>query len=86
MKLTVQTLKNAEPSTKSRKLFAGGGLYLGVTPKRQKWWRLKHRFFGREKRISLGVFPEVTHKEARDRRYDVGAHGQQAARCIPWPH
>ena len=69
MNLTVHAIKNAKPSTKTRKLFDGGGLYLEVSPKGRKWWRLKYRFGGKEKRLALGVYPDVSLKEARDRRY-----------------
>ncbi len=34
-------------------MFDGGGLYLEVAPSGGKWWRLKYRFAGKEKRISL---------------------------------
>jgi integrase len=71
MKLTVQTVKNAKPATKTRKLFDGGGLFLEVSPKGRKWWRLKYRFGGKEKKLALGVYPDVTLKEARDRRYEA---------------
>lgn len=50
------------------RLFDGGGLYLELAPAGGKWWRLKYRFLGKEKRISLGVYPHVTLKDARDRR------------------
>ena len=39
-----------------------------VSPAGGKWWRLKYRFGGKEKRLSLGVYPEVSLKEARSRR------------------
>jgi len=47
----------SEPSIahKSYRMFDGGGLYLEVDPSGGKWWRLKYRFDGKEKRISLGV-------------------------------
>jgi integrase len=41
---------------------------LEVSPAGGKWWRLKYRFEGKEKRLSLGVYPYVGLKEARDRR------------------
>ena len=56
---------------KTQRLFDGAGLYLEVSPKGGKWWRLKYRYAGKEKRISLGVYPDVTLKEARDRRYQA---------------
>src|SRR4029077_2869414 len=39
-----------------------------ISPTGGKWWRLKYRFDGREKRLSLGVYPDVSLKDARDRR------------------
>jgi hypothetical protein len=53
------------------KLFDGGGLYLEVAPAGGKWWRLKYRIAGKEKRLSLGVYPDVGLKLARDRRDDA---------------
>ena len=46
-------------------------MYLEVAPSGGKWWRFKYRFAGKEKRISLGVYPDVVLKEARDRRDDA---------------
>jgi hypothetical protein len=46
-------------------------LYLEVAPSGGKWWRLKYRFGGKEKRLSLGVYPDVGLKLARDRRDDA---------------
>ena len=39
-----------------------------LSPKGGKWWRLKYRFGGKEKRLYLGVYPDVSLKSARDRR------------------
>ena len=50
------------------KLFDERGLYLEVSPSGGRWWRLKYRYEGKEKRLSLGVFPDVSLKDARDRR------------------
>ncbi len=71
MPLTDTTVRNAKPADKSRKLFDKGGLYVEVAPSGGKWWRLKYRFAGKEKRLSLGTYPEVTLKEARERRDDA---------------
>jgi len=68
MPLTNTAIRNAKPADKTRKLFDGGGLYLEVTPSGGKWWRLKYRYGGKEKRLSLGVCPEVSLKDARNRR------------------
>lgn len=57
--LTDLELKNAKPRGKPYKLFDGGGLYLEVAPAGGKWWRLKYRHSGKEKRLSLGTYPET---------------------------
>ena len=68
MPLTDTAIQNAKPSTKTVKLFDERGLYLEISPAGGKWWRLKYRFDGKEKRLSLGVYPDVSLKDARDRR------------------
>lgn len=68
MPLTDTTIRNAKPGEKPVKLFDERGLYLELSPAGGKWWRLKYRFNGKEKRLSLGVYPDVSLKEARDRR------------------
>lgn len=64
----------AKPGKKTKRLFDGGGLYLELAPGGGKWWRLKYRIAGREKRISLGVYPEVSLKEARKKRDEARKH------------
>ena len=71
MPLTVTEIKNTKPRDKTYRLFDGGGMYLEVSPKGGKWWRLKYRFNGKEKRLSLGVYPEISLKDARERRTDA---------------
>lgn len=71
MTLTDKEVKNAKPSTKPVRLFDGGGLYLEIAPSGGKWWRFKYRFGGKEKRLSVGVYPDVPLKVARDRRDDA---------------
>ena len=71
MPLTDTTVRNTKPTNKTLKKFDSGGLYLEVSPNGGKWWRLKYRFHGKEKRISLGVYPDVSLKVARDRRGDA---------------
>ena len=68
MPLTETAIRKAKPAAKTRKLFDGQGLYLEISPNGGKWWRLKYRFNDKEKRLSLGVYPEVGLKDARDRR------------------
>ncbi len=67
MPLTDTAIRNAEPGEKPVKLFDERGLYLEISPIGGKWWRLKYHFDGKEKRLSLGVYPDVGLKDARDR-------------------
>lgn len=68
MKLTDTACKSAKAAEKPYKRFDGGGLYLEVMPNGNKLWRLKYRFLGKEKRISLGTYPIVSLAEAREGR------------------
>ncbi|KER81517.1 tyrosine-type recombinase/integrase [Xanthomonas arboricola] len=65
MPLSDAAVRNAKPATKPVRLFDGGGLYVEISPKGAKLWRWKYRFGGREKRLALGVYPEVSLAEAR---------------------
>lgn len=66
--LTDVAIRKEKPGPTPRKLFDFGGLYLLLNPDGSRWWRFKYRIFGREKLLSLGVYPEITLKRARDRR------------------
>ena len=66
-KLTDTAIRTAKPKEKPWKLTDGGGLYIEIAPSGGKWWRLKYRFGGKEKRLSLGVYPFVSLKDARAR-------------------
>ncbi len=68
MPLSNTAIRNAKPGEKNRKMFDGRGLYLEISPRGGKWWRLKYRFDGKDKRISLGTYPDVSLKDARERR------------------
>ena len=68
MALSNTAIRNAKPGVKARKMFDGGGLYLELAPSGGRWWRLKYRFEGKEKRLSLGTYPDVSLKHARERR------------------
>lgn len=68
MSLTDTAVRNARPREKAYKLFDERGLYLEVVPAGGKRWRLKYRHDGKEKRISLGIYPDVSLRLARDRR------------------
>lgn len=63
--------KNAKPTDKAFRISDEKGLYLEVSPAGGKWWRVKYRFNGKEKRLSVGTYPEVTLKDARDKRDEL---------------
>jgi hypothetical protein len=67
-KLTDPAIRNAKPRDAVYNLPDGGGLGLEVQPSGAKWWRLRYRFGGKEKMLSLGTHPEVSLKDARERR------------------
>jgi hypothetical protein len=60
MSLTNTSIRNVKSAKKPLKLFDERGLYLEVSPSGGRWWRLKYRYKGKEKRLSLGVFPDVS--------------------------
>ncbi len=76
MPLTDTAIRNAKPGVtpkglkteKPYKLGDAGGLYVEVRPDGGKYWRLKYRIGGKEKRLSLGVYPEISLAKARERR------------------
>lgn len=68
MPLSDTTIRNAKPSTKQIKLYDERGLFLIVTPVGGKWWRFRFKFDGKEKLLSLGTYPDVSLKDARERR------------------
>ncbi|BAO29367.1 tyrosine-type recombinase/integrase [Sulfuritalea hydrogenivorans] len=65
--LTELECKNAAPKDKPYRLFDGGGLYLEIVPTGAKYWRLKYRYGGKEKRLAIGVYPTVTARQAREK-------------------
>jgi integrase len=68
MPLTDAALRKVKAGAKPVRLHDERGLYLEVAPSGGRWWRLKYRFDGKEKRLSLGVYPDVGLKEAREGR------------------
>jgi integrase len=66
--LSDAAVRNAKPKSKPYKMSDGEGLFLLITPAGGKYWRLKYFFGVKEKLLALGVFPEVSLAEARERR------------------
>ncbi len=69
--LTDTAIKAAKPDTRPYKLSDYRGLYLYVTPAGGRLWRLKYRFGGKEKCLSLGAYPDVSLKRAREKCDDA---------------
>jgi hypothetical protein len=75
-------IRASEACDKPIHLFDGGGLFLLVHPKGGKWWRFKYQFAGKTKTISFATYPEISLKEARNRRElarTLVAHGTDPA-------
>lgn len=68
MGLTNTACLNAKSREKQYTLFDDKGLFLLVSPAGGKWWRLKYRYQGKEKRLSLGTYPETSLAQAREKR------------------
>ena len=71
MPLTDTAIKNAKYTRtdgKPMRMSDEKGLYLELSPAGSKLWRFKYRFDGKEKRLALGAYPEVSLKDAREKR------------------
>lgn len=68
MSLTDQIVRNAKPRARPRKMVGEKGLFLLITPAGGKYSRLRYRFAGKEKSLSLGVYPGVSFMAAQERR------------------
>ena len=71
MKLKSLAVKNARPNGKTQRFFDGRGLYLEISSKGGKWWRFKYQFEKKEKRMSLGIYPDISLEMARQRREEA---------------
>lgn len=71
--LTELQCRSAKAREKDYKISDANGLYLYVTTKGYRSWRWKYRFHGKEKRLVLGQYPEVSLKQAREFRVQAAA-------------
>jgi len=81
MALTDTAIRALKPKDKLIKASDGGGLFLWIMPNGSKWWRLQYRINGKQQLLSLGIYPDVGLKEARERRDE--ARKQLAAGIDP---
>ncbi|WP_159174164.1 tyrosine-type recombinase/integrase [Klebsiella pneumoniae] len=65
MKLNARQVDTAKPREKAYQLADGAGLYPEVVPSGSRYWRMKYRFNGKEKRMAFGVYPAVSLAQAR---------------------
>ena len=65
MKLNARQVDTAKPREKAYQLADGAGLYPEVVPSGSRYWRMKYRFNGKEKRLDFGVYPAVSLAQAR---------------------
>jgi len=70
MPLSAIAATKAKPRDKAYKLTDERGLYLLVSPKGGRYWRMNYRFADKFRTIAFGVFPDVSLADARARRDD----------------
>lgn len=68
MPLSDTAIKNTKPTVKPYKMPDEKGMYLLVNPNGGKYFRLDYRFAGKRKTLALGVYPDTSLKQARDKR------------------
>lgn len=65
MPLSATQVDKAKPLEKDYKMSDGGGLYLLVKSSGAKYWRMKYRFANKERLLAIGVYPDISLKDAR---------------------
>ncbi|EHF6859603.1 integrase arm-type DNA-binding domain-containing protein [Salmonella enterica subsp. enterica serovar Panama] len=68
MALTDAKIRAAKPDEKPYKLADSGNMFLLVHPNGSRYWRLRYRFQGKERTLALGVYPDVSLSDAREKR------------------
>ncbi|MGJ0580609.1 tyrosine-type recombinase/integrase [Xenorhabdus bovienii] len=71
MKLSARQIETAKPKDKAYKLSDGGGLHLYISPTGSKSWRLKYRIAGKEKLLTIGIYPVISLADARKAREEA---------------
>lgn len=66
--LTETKIKAAKPDAKAYRLPDSGGLYVHVMPGGSKIWRLRYRIGGKEQTLTIGAYPDISLRVARERR------------------
>ncbi|EBZ1658859.1 DUF4102 domain-containing protein [Salmonella enterica subsp. enterica serovar Emek] len=68
MPLTDAKVRALKPREKTYRLGDAGGLYVEVATNGSRYWRMKYRVAGKEKRLAFGVYPDVSLADAREKR------------------
>ena len=71
MALSDAKVRSAKPRSNPYKISDGEGMFLLIAPSGSKYWRLKYHYAGKEKLLALGVYPEVSLSDARERRFQA---------------
>ncbi len=71
MALSDTKVRNAKPREKAYKIADGKGLFLTISPNGSKYWRFKYHFNNKEKLLALGVYPDVSLAQARDKHLEA---------------
>jgi hypothetical protein len=69
--LTARGIAALKPTERPYKRSDGKGLFIDVRPNGSKYWRIAYRYQGKQKLFALGVYPEVSLADARDRLADA---------------
>lgn len=71
MPLTETRLRALKPKDKPYKVADDRGLYIEVSPAGGKLWRFRYRIGPVEKKLSIGAYPEISLKQARQTAYEA---------------
>ena len=71
MALTAKQIEALKPESKPYTKADGRGLSIEIAPTGGRWWRFKYRHGGKQKRLSLGTYPDIDLKTARERREEM---------------
>lgn len=71
MSLTDTKVRSLKGRDKQYKVADGRGLFLVITPSGSKYCRFRYRFIDREKSLAIGVYPDVSLLEARDKAHEA---------------
>jgi len=78
------TIDNAKPKDKAYALTDGGGLIIEILPSGSKTWRYKYHLNGKREKVTIGAYPAIGIRQARDKHEEFRAlveHGESPAQA-----